>query len=70
MVVTYTDKLMAEIIIIITCNNLSIRTPIFKPQIFKNKKFGHGIKIWNKLFPEIKSITNENKFKNILRKAD
>ena len=40
-----------------TCNNLSIIT-LFKLQISMNSIFDHGIKIWNNLSPEIKSITN------------
>ena len=51
-----------------TRSNLLIRTPLFTLQISKNSLFDHGIKIWNNLSPEIKSITNKSKFKKILRK--
>ena len=51
-----------------TRNNLSIRTPLFKLKISKKSIFDHGIKIWNKFSPEIKSITNKSKFKKIIRK--
>ena len=40
-----------------TRNNLSIRTPLFKLQLSKKSIFHHGIKVWNNLSPEIKSIT-------------
>ena len=51
-----------------TRNNLSIKTPLFKLQISKNSIFDHGIKIWNNLSPEIRSITNRGNLKKILRK--
>ena len=51
-----------------TRNNLSTRTTPFKLQISKNSIFDYGIKIWNNLSPEIKSITNKSKFKKIIRK--
>ena len=51
-----------------TSNNLSIITPLIKLQISKNSIFDHGIKTWNNLSPEIKSITNKSKFKKIVRK--
>ena len=51
-----------------TRNNLSIRTPLYKLQITKNSIFDYGIKIWNNLSPEIKSITNKSNFKKIIRK--
>ena len=44
-----------------TRNNLSIRTPLFKLQMSQNSIFDHGIKIWNNLSPEIRSITNKSK---------
>ena len=51
-----------------TRNNLSIRTPLFKLQFSKRSIFDHGIKIWNNLSPEVKSITNKSIFKKIIRK--
>ena len=51
-----------------TRNNLSIITPLFKLQISRKSIFDHGIKIWNNLSPEIKSITNKSKFRKIVRK--
>ena len=51
-----------------TRNNLSTRSPLFKLQISKKSIFDHGIKIWNNLSPEIKSITNKSKFMKIIRK--
>ena len=51
-----------------THNNLSIRTPLLKLQISKKSIFDHGIKIWNKLPPEIKPIANKSKFKKIISK--
>ena len=47
---------------------LSIRTPLFKLQLSKRSIFDHGIKIWNNLSPEVKSITNKSIFKKIIRK--
>ena len=52
-----------------TRNNLSIRTPLFKLQFSKKSLFDHGIKIWNNLSPEVKSITNKSIFKKIIKKA-
>ena len=51
-----------------TRNNLSIRTPLFKLQISNNSIFCHGIKKWNNLSPEIRSIANKSKFNEIIRK--
>ena len=51
-----------------TRNTLSIRTPLFKLQFSKQSIFHHGIKIWNNLSPEVKSITNKSIFKKIIRK--
>ena len=51
-----------------TRNNLSIRTPLFKLQFSKRSIFDHGIKIWNNLSPEVKSITTKSIFKKIIRK--
>ena len=50
------------------CNNLSIRTPLFKLQFSKKSIFDHGIKIWNNLSPEVKFITHKSIFKKIIRK--
>ena len=51
-----------------TRNNPSIRTPLFKLQFSIRSIFDHGIKIWNNLSPEVKSITNKSIFKKIIRK--
>ena len=51
-----------------TSNNRLIRTPLSKLQISKNLIFDHGVKIWNNLSPEVKSMTNNGKFKKITRK--
>ena len=51
-----------------THNDLSIRTPLFKPWISKKSIFIHGIKIWNNLPPEIKSMVKKSKLKKIIRK--
>ena len=51
-----------------TRNNLSIGTPLFKLQFSKKSIFDHGIKIWNNLSPEVKSITNKSIFKKKIRK--
>ena len=36
--------------------------------ISKRSIFDHGIKIWNNLSPEVKSITNKRIFKKMIRK--
>ena len=51
-----------------TRNKISIRTPLFKLQFSKRSIFDHGIKIWNNLSPEVKSITNKRIFKKMIRK--
>ena len=51
-----------------TRNNRSIRTLLFKLLLSKKSIFDHGIKIWNYLSPEVKSITNKSIFKKIIRK--
>ena len=51
-----------------TRNKISIRTPLFKLQFSKRSIFDHGIKIWNNLSLEVKSITNKRIFKKIIRK--
>ena len=49
-----------------TRNNLSIRTPLFKPHFSNKSIFDHGIKMWNNLSHEVKSITNKSTFKKII----
>ena len=51
-----------------TRNKISIRTPLFKLQFSRRSIFDHGIKIWNNLSPEVKSITNKRIFKKMIRK--